>query len=141
MIIKMLANAAHCGHEMAGPFRDAFIIHHPIGSKIFLLFLITVIAIAIIIKFLVAYLVYKDAVLKNIDNRKIWFFIVFFTSILGVIFYFLLVIYQHKNNVSNIAPQTQSTNSNQPFSSTKVCKNCGSVGDGKFCATCGTRFT
>ena len=139
-----------CQHQFAGPFQDQMMMSHPINIRIFLLFMIAGIAFAILIKFLFAWIVYKDAVAKNVDNRKIWFFLVFVTSILGVIFYFLMVINQYKNgtvtsssSVASSSSQSQNNTSTTPqfVSANKICKNCGTEGDGKFCARCGTKFT
>ena len=149
MIPNMMNILQQCQHQFAGPFQDQMMISHPINIRIFLLFMIAGIAFAILIKFLVAWIVYKDAVAKNVDNRKIWFFLVFVTSILGVIFYFLMVIYQHKNGtvissstVASSASQSQNTTSTTPQNdnNSRICKNCGTEGDGKFCARCGTKF-
>lgn len=136
-----------CGEAFNGPFRD-HMMGHPANFRFFFVFFLGAIFFALLIKFLVAYLVYKDATAKNIENRKIWFFLVFVTSILGALFYFLMVIYQHKNNVpvttqSPAQTTTQSSannNTNPHIVGQKICVNCGNAGDGKFCSVCGQQF-
>ncbi len=134
-----------CGEAFNGPFRD-HMMGHPANFRFFFVFFLGAIFFALFIKFLVAYIVYKDATAKNIDNRKIWFFLVFVTSILGALFYFLMVIYQHKNNVQpTTRPTTQTppitnVHSNSQTPGHKICVNCGNAGDGKFCSVCGQQF-
>lgn len=123
----------HQNHMMFASTHPAF----------FVLFFIAAASLVLFIKFLVALLVYKDATSKNIDNRKIWFFLVFVTSILGSIFYFIMVIYQNKHNSlarSTTSTQTESQASTQQVTSSRTCKNCGASGDGKFCSICGTQL-
>ena len=129
-----------CGEHFGGPFRDQMM-GHPAHFRLFLLFFLGTIFLVLFVKFLVAWLVYKDATAKNIENRKIWFFLVFITSILGAIFYFLMVIYQHKNNTLQTNNQSNSTQAtSQSTFSPRICKNCGNEGDGKFCTFCGSQF-
>ncbi len=131
-----------CTGAFTGPFRNHMMFAYA-HARFFILFFLGAMFFVLLIKFLVAWLVYKDATAKNIENKKIWFFLVFVTSILGSIFYFIMVIYQHKNNTvakSASQTQTQTQPSVQHLSTTKVCKNCGTQGDGKFCTICGTQL-
>lgn len=131
------------GGAFYGPSNHmAFAHSHP---AFFVMFFVAAASFVLFIKFLVAYIVYKDAASKNIENRKIWFFLVFVTSILGAIFYFIMVVYQHKNNTlprsaSSTQNQAQGQASTQQLSTSRTCKNCGTAGDGKFCTICGTQL-
>lgn len=136
----------NCGQAINGQFGGRFHDHMMMSSvhfRLFFIFFIGAIFLVLLIKFLVAYLVYKDATAKNIENRKVWFFLVFVTSIFGALFYFLMVIYQHKNNsavsTTRTAPLTP-VQSQQQVPVNRICTNCGTPGDGKFCSICGQQF-
>lgn len=131
-----------CAQQFNSPMANHFVGTHAVNLRFFFFFSLGAFFLVVFIKFLVAWLVYKDAKAKNIDNQKIWFFLTFVTSILGALFYFIMVIYQHKNNTT--VSQTQSSvpapSVVQTSNNTKVCKNCSTEGDGKFCTLCGTQF-
>jgi len=136
----------NCGRAVNGQFGGRFHDHMMASSahlRLFFVLFIGAIFLVLFIKFLVAWLVYKDATAKNIENRKVWFFLVFVTSILGSLFYFLMVIYQHKHNstanTTRTAPITP-TQPQQQVPSNRICTNCGTSGDGKFCSICGQQF-
>ena len=131
-----------CAQEFHGPTADHFMGSHAMNLRSFPVFVLGIMLFVVLIKFLVAWIVYKDAKAKNADNQKIWFFLVFVTSILGVIFYFIMVIYQYKNNPNIYHNQVEvpAPTIVQTANSNRICKNCGVEGDGKFCSKCGTQF-
>lgn len=141
-MIYLLEKINQCAQPTGGPMTGHFMAYHAVNFRFFFLFMLGAFLLAVFIKFLVAWIVYKDAKAKNVDNPKVWFFLTFVTSILGALFYFIMVIYQHKNNtaVSQNQPSVPAPSIVQTSNVNRICKNCGAEGDGKFCSRCGTQF-
>ncbi|MHA2364005.1 MAG: zinc-ribbon domain-containing protein [Candidatus Hodarchaeales archaeon] len=99
---------------------------------------------------LLAYLVYQDAMNKNISNPLLWSVLVFFTSFFGLIIYFLLISPSKPNpNMSSTVdpnfsklkkPDSKNSSSFNENQKIIYCKTCGTSieSDALFCSNCGT---
>ena len=114
---------------------------------IFIFFALFMMLFGFLINFLIAYLVYNDARKKGDQNAVLWFIIVFFSTILGVILYLIL-----SNSKKTPSPYYRSAREFQGQTRYQAshgtatvgrqinyCKNCGSKldSDGRFCQDCG----
>ena len=124
----------------------------------FSIFFIIILAFGFLINFGLAYLIYRDAKSKNVDNPILWFVVVFFFTIPGIIIYLILGSNNQNRYSTNYANTYASNTSGASYSNsmnkasypqsqkgqtqTNYCKNCGSkvAYEDQFCNSCGSKI-
>ena len=104
----------------------------------FSFFMLGMMAFWLIISVILAYFVYRDSLSRNSPNAALWAIIVFFTSFIGLIIYFLF-----KENSKNYNPKptlsSQGIEPQEQLSNRQYCPICGTQVNNfsKFCLNCG----
>ena len=104
----------------------------------FFFFMLALMGFWFVINLILAYFVYRDSTSCNSPNAALWAIIVFFTSFLGFVIYFLFK--ENKNNYSSkpaLSPQEYELQE-QPLNR-QFCPVCGTQLNNfsKFCSNCG----